>query len=304
MEMNYFADRVCKAVGEELGEGCDVKVQQVRKNNGVCRTGLLVLAKGRNVAPTVYLEGFHAAYKDGTPIKRIARQITELYRRNMGEDNVDLEFFRDFGKVRDRICYRIVGKKGNEALLEEIPYMEFLDLAICFYYGYYGDVLGEGSIPIHNSHMEMWNTCTEELLGLASVNTPGLFPWRYGTLWEILTENGRAGQEEGKGEAGSQKPFSDDGPMKILTNSKRCHGAACILYPGVMEEIAQRMGGDFYILPSSVHEVILMPHDGMFPEEAMKEMIYDINRTQVDPEEVLSDSLYYYDAEKKEIRVL
>ncbi len=64
------------------------------------------------------------------------------------------------------------------------------------------------------------------------------------------------------------------------------------------------MGGDFYIIPSSVHEVILMPHDGMLPEEAMKEMIYDINRTQVEPEEMLSDSLHYYDAEKKEIRVL
>ena len=63
MEMNYFADRVCKAVGKELGKDYEVKVQQVRKNNGICRTGLLVLEKGGNTAPTVYLESFYKAYK-------------------------------------------------------------------------------------------------------------------------------------------------------------------------------------------------------------------------------------------------
>lgn len=167
------------------------------------------------------------------------------------------------------------------------------------------DVIKRASyILIHNSHMEMWRTCMEELFRLAQVNTPVLFPWKYSTLWEILREDIRAGQEEDGQEAALYTSAPDVIPMRVLTNSKRSYGAACILYPGVLEEVAQRMGGSFYILPSSVHEVIFMPHGRMRPEEALKEMIYDINRTQVEPEEVLSDSLYYYDAEMKETRLL
>ncbi|HBA51090.1 MAG TPA: hypothetical protein DCZ91_25475 [Lachnospiraceae bacterium] len=304
MEMNYFADRICKAVGKELGKDYEVKVQQVRKNNGICRTGLLVLEKDGNTAPTVYLESFYEAYKNGMPVGRIAGSIVRIYRENPVKGNIDLEFFRDFGKLQDRICYRLVGKKGNETLLEGIPHTDYLDLAICFFYAYYSDRVGEGSILIHNSHMEMWHTCTEELFRLARVNTPVLFPWKYGTLWEIVREDIQAGQEEDGEEAALQASVPDVIPMRILTNSKRNYGAACILYPGVLEEVAQRMGGSFYILPSSVHEVIFMPHDRMRPEEALKEMIYDINRSQVEPEEVLSDSLYYYDAEMKETRLL
>lgn len=304
MEMNYFADRICKAVGKELGKDYEVKVQQVRKNNGICRTGLLVLEKGGNTAPTVYLESFYKAYKNGMPVGRIVGSIVRIYRENPVKGNIDLEFFRDFGKLQDRICYRLVGKKGNETLLEGIPHMDYLDLAICFFYAYYSDEMGEGSILIHNSHMEMWHTCMEDLLRLARVNTPVLFPWKYGTLWEIVREDIRAGQEEGGGEAALQASVPDVIPMRVLTNSKRSYGAACILYPGVLEEVAQRMGGSFYILPSSIHETILLPYDGMLSVESMKEMISVVNRTQVDPEEVLSDSLYYYDAEVNEIRLL
>lgn len=182
--------------------------------------------------------------------------------------------------------------------------MDYLDLAICFFYAYYSDEMGEGSILIHNSHMEMWHTCMEDLFQLARVNTPVLFPWKYGTLWEIVREDIRAGQEEGGGEAALQASVPDVIPMRVLTNSKRSYGAACILYPGVLEEVAQRMGGSFYILPSSIHETILLPYDGMLSVESIKEMISVVNRTQVDPEEVLSDSLYYYDAEVNDIRLL
>lgn len=304
MEMSNFAQEVCTAVGKELGKDYEIKIQKVQKNNGICRTGILVLAKGGNVAPTIYLEEFLAAYESGIPINRIALQIMGAYQRNTGKDSIDTEFFRSFGKVKDRICYRLVEKKRNETLLEEIPHMEFLDLAICFYYAYYSDVLGEGSILIYNSHMKMWDTSTEELFELARENTPRLFPWKCSTLGEILAGDARTEEEEGGSKTGLQVPLYDEIPMKILTNSKRSYGAVCILYPGVLEEVAERMGGDFYILPSSVHEVILLPYDGTFSEKSIKDMISEVNRTQVEPEEVLCDSLYYYNAGRKETRQL
>ena len=87
-----------------------------------------------------------------------------------------------------------------------------------------------------------------------------------------------------------------DVPMMILTNTIRIHGAACMLYPGVLKKMAQRIGKDFFIFPSSIHEVILLPDTGKESSEALKEMIRNVNSTKVAPEEVLSDTLYRYDS--------
>ncbi len=89
-------------------------------------------------------------------------------------------------------------------------------------------------------------------------------------------------------------------PMRILSNQKKCNGAACILYPGVLEELAGKRG-NLFIIPSSIHETILLPDDETILAGDLKKMIHEVNTTQVSPDEVLSDSLYYYDAVKKEI---
>lgn len=151
--------------------------------------------------------------------------------------------------------------------------------------------------------MEMWGTSTEELYRLAEVNTPRLFPWVFGTLPEILcTGEEEDGCEELKNLSQEDIPNI---PMRVLTNRTRRYGAACVLYPGIMEEMAERMGGDFYVFPSSLHEVILMPCDVMVTvtEEYMKTMISDINNTQVELEEVLSNSLYLYDCRSRKMEM-
>lgn len=303
MEINAFADKVCKAVKNELGEDYRVEVKKVRKNNGVIHYGLVILSREQNVAPTIYLDAFLEAYERGSTLGMLVRRLLALYEAGMPETNVDLEFFRSFEKVKDRICYRLAGRKGNEELLQNVPHIEFLDLAVCFYYAYQGEQLGEGSILIHNSHVEMWGTCIAELLSLAQKNTPRLFPWICGSLRDIMS-----GMTEQKGgrerEEDPEDSFWDGIPMKVLTNEKRTQGAACMLYPDVLAGLAEKEGRSFYILPSSVHEVILMADMGVGEAEGFKRMIVEINATQVAPEEVLSDSLYYYDFAEKRVKII
>ncbi len=304
MEINAFADKVCKAVKKELGTGYRVEVKKVRKNNGVIHYGLVILAKAQNVAPTIYLDAFLEAYERGSTFGVIIRRLLAIYGAGLPETNVDLEFFRSFEKVKDRICYRLAGRKENESLLQDVPYIEFLDLAICFYYAYQGEQLGEGSILIHNSHMEMWGTCTAELLGLAQQNTPRLFPWICGSLKDIMTGMPGAEGSGMEAEEDSEEGFRDDFPMKVLTNEKRSQGAVCMLYPDVLAGLAEKEARSFYILPSSVHEVILLTDMGVGEAEGFKQMIVEINDTQVAPEEVLSDSLYYYDFAEKRVKII
>lgn len=302
MEIREFSQKICNAVKKELGEEYRIELKEVRKNNGVVLHGLVILFQSQNVAPTIYLDTFLEAYESGTAFAVVVRRLLALYRRGVPRESVDMDFFRSFDQVRDRICYRLIGRRGNESLLEDVPHIEFLDLVICFYYAYQGSALGEGTILVHNSHMKMWGTTVSQLYALARSNTPGLFPWVCSSLADVLNDmSGAEGCEMPKdmGE-GLGRNF----PMKVLGNTKRLHGAVCILYPGVLEELSLREKCSFYILPSSIHEVILLPDIGMACAEELKRMIVEVNSTQVAPEEVLSDSLYYYDFAQKKVRII
>lgn len=301
MKLEKFVETVTIKVQEIAGVDASVHVQEVRKNNNVLLHGMTILRKGQNVSPTIYLDGFFDMLEDGMDLEYIVRRILEVYVRGLPKSNVDMEFFRDFEKVRDRIVYRLVNREKNKELLADIPHVDFLDLAICFYYSYEHPELGEGMILIHNNHMAMWKTCHKELMQLAERNTPRLMPVQLCSMDNAL----RGILDEEALEELQQLQQETSRYLYVLSNEKRCQGAAAILYPGVLAEAARRLKGSFYILPSSIHEVILLLDDGRKDGDGLHEMIADINRSQLQEEEVLSDYAYRYDVvTEKVIEVL
>lgn len=292
MKLEKFMETVTIKVQEIAGADASVQVQEVRKNNNVLLHGMTILRKGQNVSPTIYLDSFFEMLEDGVDLEHIVRRILEVYVRGLPKSNVDMEFFRQFEKVRERIVYRLINRQKNRDLLADIPHVEFLDLAICFYYSYEHPELGEGMILIHNSHMKMWNTSHRELMQLAEHNTPRLMPAQLSsmdnTLKGILEEAALEELRQLQRETGKY--------LYVLSNEKRCQGATAILYPGILAEAARRLGGSFFILPSSIHEVILLLDDGKSSGKGLHEMIADINRSQLREEEVLSDYAYRYDS--------
>lgn len=295
MEINEFAQKVRRAVERELGEEYRAELKEVRKNNGVMLHGLLILSAERNVVPTIYLETFHAAYEDGVTFGDVLTRILEIYREESPDGNIDMNFFRSFDRVRDRICYRLIRKQHNEGLLQEIPYVDFLDLAICFYYAYSGRTLGEGTILIHNSHMKHWNVGLKDLMRHAAENTPRLFPGMLMPMREVLEE---------MLEFHEDCRTEEEIPLNVLTNNRRSHGASCILYPGLLERIAERNRKSFYIIPSSIHEVLILEETGAEEPDEIRNMICEVNREHVAAEEVLSDNLYYYDFSSKNVKII
>lgn len=312
MELRDFAEKICYAVGENLGEQYQVRLQEVRKNNGVFLLGLLITNQEQNVSPTIYLNAFWEAYETGTPLCELAEHILRIYRQDTPRENVDMSFFKDYEKVKERICYKLVHGGRNEKLLEDIPYVEFMDLAICFYYAYEGEQLGSGSILIHNSHMELWESSLSELMKLAQQNTPRLFPWECSPMEDVIRELLKQQDENGEQmlEENEQEDFFKELPMHILSNQKHVFGAASLLYPGVLHQLACELaddkaeGIDLYIMPSSIHEVILLPVEESLPGEQLRRMIQEVNETQVAPEEILSDQLYRYHAFTQKIEVV
>lgn len=300
MDIRSFAEMVSRAVSEELGESCQVKLQEIMKNNGVILQGLVILTGKRNLSPTIYLNYFLEAYAAGIPLTVIVSKILEIYRSDMPADNIDMSFFREFDRVRSGICYRVVNRNRNRVLLERIPHIDFLDLSVCFFYAYQSNVLGFGSILIYNSHMEMWNCSTAALLQLAQENTERLYPWEIHRMEELLSEvlplEEREMDESSEG--------SESVPMRVLCNNQRIYGATCMIYPGVLRTLAEEAGENLYILPSSVHEILLLPESEVEDTQYLQDMIREVNDTQVEPEEVLSDNLYFYDRLKNRVEIV
>lgn len=299
MEMKDFAEKVQRVMTEVLGEEYEVRIQEVQKNNGVRLQGLLILSEKQNVSPTIYLRPFWEAYEGGVTFSEIMSRMLQIYREDTPTESIDMSFFKNFDCVKERICYRLVNASQNRELLEKIPHIPFLDLAICFYYAYEGECLGSGSILIYDTHMELWQTNVSELMRLAEDNTRKLFPWECSSMETIVNE--MMGRQE---ELAAEQHELEKLPMKILSNQSKIYGAACILYPGLLEKLSEEEGANLYILPSSVHEVILLPDSNNEDSMCLKSMIFEVNRTQLEPEEVLSDSLYYFDRSEKNVKVI
>lgn len=285
MDIKEFTQKACTEIAKILG--CEVQYKEVEKLNGAKHYGLIILEPGNNVAPTLYLEPFFDMYLHTKNWKGTVDRIIRAYQADSFPKRLDMGWFKDFEKVRELIFYKLVNFEANTVLLADIPYTRYLDLAIIYYVRYENDEIGDGSILIHNSHLEMWGCTTQDLASLAEKNTPQLCPIAVSTMENILQEC-MADTEE-------LPPFEEAPvPMHVMTNEERVNGAITILYPDALKNFADRIHADVVILPSSVHEVILLPLQEEEGFQELRNMVYEVNRSQLAREDFLSDNIYLY----------
>ena len=91
--------------------------------------------------------------------------------------------------------------------------------------------------------------------------------------------------------------------LYVASMPDMAYGAGIILYPDFMEKAAEQIDGDFYVLPSSVHEVLLLRDDGAISLNDLKEIVHSVNRTEVAYEDYLSDNVYHFDAAERKLEV-
>ena len=285
-----------EAVSLELGSGYTVSEVSVDKNNGVCLDALLIKKKGINLSPTIYLNSYYEDYLDGECLREGAARLVRDYRAALPDEGIDISFFEDYEEVRKRLAFKLISSELNEVLLENIPHLPFLDMEIAFYYSVDVGKMDGGAILIRNSHMEHWGVKTEDLMRDSLKNAPKILPGTYREICDLMEtmcpEKSGMLTDELKGLN-----------LYVLSNERLTLGAAVILYPGMPEEVAQLLGSGFYIIPSSIHEVIVVSDKNETDITYLKDMIKVINRTQVAPQDVLSDSLYYFDTETGKITV-
>lgn len=316
--MNYsqFIIKVKEGLQERLGAEVKVESIHVPKNNGVVLQGITVRRPEEKIVPTIYMERFYEDYLEGRDMEDILEEFMELYEEQDAAQMPDFDFYQDYEKVKKRLAVKLVNRKKNTAMLSEMPSRDFLDMAVTFYCLVDCPQTGTAAILIKNVHMEKWGITVDELYEDALKNAESMLPGSIRTMEEMLSrlvleEDIPVWEWKGKeqedfpmldGFVEKKKDFGSI-PLLILTNSRRYLGAACILYRGLLEQFSEKIGKNLYILPSSIHEVILLPEDCVKKADSLIRMVREVNRTQLEPEEVLSDTVYYYDRKKKEISI-
>ena len=290
-----FEEMVRSMASERFGEGTNVTVTNVLKENGVRLTGLSIKENNSLCAPTCYIDDYYN--EDGEleeMAERAVNAVVHAVTSQEGVDSDELSFFRSYEKVKDMICYRVINAGRNEELLKEIPYIRYHDLAICFYVTIQFKRIGRGTILIRNGHMEEWGVDADQLMEDAKRNTEKLCGGMMVPMEDILMENlvGVPIQCEGVSDRESHMR------MYVLTNQDRIYGAAVLFYGGWLEKIREKLG-NYYIIPSSMHELIIVvpPANEEGDESSLREIVREVNEKEIAPRDYLSDTVYYYDGE-------
>ena len=308
--VDLFADAI-KVGFEEAHPECSVMVHKVTKNNDLVLTGISIRSREVNIAPTIYMDDYYNDYKNGRPVMEIIAEIENIYDTYKLEHNFNVNSITDFNHVQGKICYKLVNKDKNKELLSDAPYIQFHDLAIVFYVVVSEDSDRTGTITVRNNLMEMWgNPDINDLYRIAKNNTQirykGIVFNMIEIMGEIISHNVDNIEPNIVDDFFEMNFTYEDNmiPMFVATNNKKVNGAGVILYEGLLKTFAEKIGSDFYILPSSIHEVIFVPANGDMDVRYLIQMVKEVNATEVSPSEVLSDNVYKYHADTDFVEIM
>ena len=295
MEYREFVCAAIETMNQKEGKnGIQAREHRAVKNNGKIRVGLLLQETGSNLFPTIYLEEYYEKFQKGETLEQIVSEISQLYQKIKAKNIIDVDSFFNLESWKNKLGIKVIKTEKNRELLEEIPHLDVLDLSLTFYVILDRQCEGSATMQITNEYMRQWNLETEELYEMAMRSAVRLLPAEFCSLPDMIR---RITGIEVEAIRGMQRECQ----MYVLTNSSKIQGAACMFYPHVLEMIGEILKEDFYILPSSIHEVILVPSDRIDNPSDLFTMVEDANRTVVALGDILSDSVYYYNREKNQI---
>lgn len=270
---------------------------EVVKMNDQKLHGLTFKMPGVDAAPTLYVDEMYEAYKDGADLGYLATEMADMYsasRNAVAPPEVDLSY----DNVKDKLTVRLLEKKRNHEFLSTMPYVSVgHGLAVIADINMGEDRGGDWRIAINNGVLESLGVDKERLFSDAMSNAKIYDPASLVDMSSALFSPEKVNLLE------RDEPIApeDIGGMYVLTNSTGSLGAAALFYPDVKEKAAELLGGDYYILPSSVHEVILVPASAGINEKELCDMVKQANRTVVDERDILSDDVYHYSRDERRL---
>lgn len=313
MNLNYeeFKGKIKDDIKDYMDEkykDCGVVIRKVNKTNReVDGLNFYDIPGLKNVTLTIYVNNLYEEYERTGKYEEVIRIAAETMERGIKSFNDEIKAeLLDTSRLKDNVFFTLINAEQNKELLKTVPHREFEDLAIVYRWNLGNDSLGTYTNLVDNDLAKKEGLTENDLYNAANKNTKELFPILVKNMNEVISEMifGESGIDEEM-----QKEFSevmqetpDENCMYVITNESKLFGAASMLYEEPIHKLAEQVGGDLYILPSSVHEVIAVPADFGSPEE-LAEMVYEVNMEQVDINDRLSNQVYHYDKDLRTLRL-
>lgn len=313
MNLNYeeFKERIKDDIKDYMDEkykDCEVVIRKVNKTNReVDGLNMLDIPGLKNATPTLYVNDLYEKYEKTGDYEEVARMAAETMEYGIKSFNSQIkEECLDTSKLKDKVFFSLINAEQNRELLNTVPHREFEDLAIVYRWNIGAGSDGVYTNLVNNDLAEKEGLTENDLYNAASKNTKELFPVSIKNMNEVISEiifgESELGEEmqEEFNEVMMETP--NEHSMYVITNESKLYGAASMLYEEPLHELAEKVGSDLYILPSSVHEVIAVSADFSSPDE-LAEMVYEINMDQVDINDRLSNQVYCYDKDLRTLRL-
>jgi len=263
--------------------------------------------KDSHLGLNLYVEEYFRLNMDP---ENAAEDILRIYNDNINNKTADdisslIDTFKDFDKLKDKISIRVFNKNRNSNFIEDCPYLVFGDLVIMFYV----NVTDCATAKVNNSMMKEWNIPLNDLISVGFENTRKLYPLKINGIFNTLLEMHHMTKEE----ADSYGLDDADKNMFVVSNNYDTYGSFYIADKFSLNQIHDTVKSDFIIIPSSIHELIIVPFpigsDGTIVTnddkegtiKALNEMVNEVNRTALHDSDILSDHVYFYNGTEQRL---
>lgn len=313
MTFEKFLEELNTELSKRVVDNETVVFQEVSKRNDTKLMSICIKKDGVDTFPLLYADNYYDLMnKNNLNICDIADKIVDIFNKNVllfNSQNL-VNNMMDFSVIKDRIIFQIINKSKNVEYLKGKPSKDFLDFAIIFKYLMENEEENNIeekylTVVINDNFFSKWGISLDELYNIALINTQKIFPSNITNMHDIIMEI--LGEIEIE-KIDDMQYFERDEEtsMYVLTNNAKIGGSSCLLYPNVLKEFAKNFNPPIYIIPSSIHEVIIVvsKYEDYVTAESLKDMVCEVNDTQVEDEEILSNNIYYYDKETDEISIV
>ena len=300
MDFNEFKEQFTEDVKQGLADaGIEAKVSTntVEKMNESYEA-MTVTPEGSNVGVNVNMEKFFEAYENGTDYEAVVEKAIGVIEGGFAnQPTVDVSALTDYDQMKDKLIMEVVSAEANADMLDKVPHKDMEDMAVVYRFEIDSNDDGRATILVTNQLIETMGVTPEQLHADAMENAPELKPAVIKGMSEVMAEMMGVSTEDLAMMGMPMDPADEQ--MFVASVPDKIHGAGVLAYQDFMDQAAERVGGDFFILPSSIHEVLIVPDNGNMSLSDLEAMVKEVNATQVAPEDKLTDSVYHYDSQAK-----
>ena len=301
MSRTRFAEELCKLVLAVLGEGYETELSEVRKNNGVLKDVLYIRKGDSECIPCFYMDELYRSYCNGESELGLAEQLADIVLTECERVREQVTDFLEREWILGHLFVRLIQAEGNTEWLEDAVYVEYLDLLAVFY------VLTEEAddgVKSYQLPRNVWEALelgsAKEYFPTIVENTRRLFSERLWCVEQSVKECTIEGMSRYVTRLITPQEYVT-AKMYVLSNRRRINGAAVVLYPELLQQLGEAFGGDYYVIPSSIHEVLLLRDTENEDAEFLNRVICTVNQQNVPPEEVLSNHVYLYSVKEAQL---